>query len=281
MEQRLVRENRAENWTPTAATRKAQLWESLDPVFYAAVKVKFPRLQDLSHVSLAELSDLFSSIYVSWQQYSGGTAGTAAAAGVPGGDVSDTHDIFARLLVRLDKIEAFIKTQRLGGTVFQAAAEDGAAAFAAAVELHGAPAVVRAGAAAGGVDISAYGFSTDDPGASGDDGIDVHEELRDLRQQIGAALSMGQVSVPHAHSPSFAGGSVVGIAAAGVAHPVPPTDRRSRAHMFTSNTDTGSGERGNILVVRVVGVAVAVAAIGLIDGGQHVNVRLGVGRAPP
>ncbi|KAK3272477.1 hypothetical protein CYMTET_19227 [Cymbomonas tetramitiformis] len=47
-------------------------------------------------------------------QYSGGAAGTAAAVGVPGGDVSATHDIFARLLARLDKIEAYIKTQRLG-----------------------------------------------------------------------------------------------------------------------------------------------------------------------
>ncbi|KAK3277565.1 hypothetical protein CYMTET_14438 [Cymbomonas tetramitiformis] len=115
----------------------------------------------------------------------------------------------------MDKIEAFIKTQRLGGgkrqpadstatycqpveectpeevhtlalcQVFHTAAEDGASAYAAAAELHGTPAVVRAGAAAGGVDISAYGFSTEVSGASSDDDIDVHEELRDLRQQIG------------------------------------------------------------------------------------------------
>ncbi|KAK3247535.1 hypothetical protein CYMTET_42970 [Cymbomonas tetramitiformis] len=94
--------------------------------------------------------------------------------------------------------------------VFQAAAEDGASAFAAAVELHGAPAVVRAGAAAGGVYISAYGFSTEVSGASGDDDIGVHdEELRDLRQQIGTAISMGQPSfMAHVHTPTeeFPGG---------------------------------------------------------------------------
>ncbi|KAK3249477.1 hypothetical protein CYMTET_41091 [Cymbomonas tetramitiformis] len=48
---------------------KAQLWEVIDPVFYAAVnKVKYPRLQDSSVVSVAEISDLVASIYVSWGQ---------------------------------------------------------------------------------------------------------------------------------------------------------------------------------------------------------------------
>ncbi|KAK3285100.1 hypothetical protein CYMTET_7281 [Cymbomonas tetramitiformis] len=120
--------------------------------------------------------------------------------------------------------------------VFHAAAEDGAAAFAAAVGLHGAPAVVRAGAAAGGVDISAYGFSTEVSSAYGDDDIDVQEELRDLRQQIGTAISMGQVSVPHAHSPSFAGVSAAvpstggafsgagGVVSSLMAHIFPPTE---------------------------------------------------------
>ncbi|KAK3249276.1 hypothetical protein CYMTET_41288 [Cymbomonas tetramitiformis] len=35
--------------------------------------------------------------------------------------------------------------------------------------------------------------------------MDVQEELRDLRHQIGEAISMGQVSVPPEKSPSFAG----------------------------------------------------------------------------
>ncbi|KAK3238095.1 hypothetical protein CYMTET_51866, partial [Cymbomonas tetramitiformis] len=114
MEQRLVRENRAADWTPTVATRKAQLWESLDPVFYTAVKVKYHRLQDLHAVGIAELSDLVASIYVSWEQYAGGTPGTAAAVGVLGDDKTDLRDgILEKLLSRLDNIEAFIKTQRM------------------------------------------------------------------------------------------------------------------------------------------------------------------------
>ncbi|KAK3235053.1 hypothetical protein CYMTET_54725 [Cymbomonas tetramitiformis] len=215
------------------------------------IEVKYPRLQDLAHVSLAELSDLASYIYVSWEQYAGGTPGTVAAVGVPGDEKSDRDDILGWLLAKLEKIENFIKTQKLGGApavilpkrsrkgldgfrvgvgpdprvgfnpgakkaipkcpwcstaedghkyhswadcplggkkhpadttaaycqpvnectakelhklalcqVFQAAADGGAAVFAAAVEQYGAPAVVRAGATSGGVDISAYGFTT-------------------------------------------------------------------------------------------------------------------------
>ncbi|KAK3252876.1 hypothetical protein CYMTET_37837 [Cymbomonas tetramitiformis] len=161
--------------TPTAATRKAQLWaESLDPVFYAAVK------------------------------YAGSTPGTAAAVGVPGDEKPDRDDILGRLLAKLEKIEAFIKTQRLGG-VSGCSGRWRAAAFAAAVEQHGAPAMVSAGAASGGVDISAYGFVTVASEVSGDNEMDVQEELRDLRYQIGEAISMGQVSVPPGQKLSFAG----------------------------------------------------------------------------
>ncbi|KAK3287661.1 hypothetical protein CYMTET_4843 [Cymbomonas tetramitiformis] len=76
-----------------AATRKAQLWENLDPqlwenldpAFYAAVK------------------------------YAGGNPGTAATVGVPGDEKPDRDDILGRLLAKLEKIGSFIKTQRLGG----------------------------------------------------------------------------------------------------------------------------------------------------------------------
>ncbi|KAK3279223.1 hypothetical protein CYMTET_12882 [Cymbomonas tetramitiformis] len=40
-EQRLVRDNKAADWTPTEATRKLSLYTRLDPVFYAAVKPLF------------------------------------------------------------------------------------------------------------------------------------------------------------------------------------------------------------------------------------------------
>ncbi|KAK3285152.1 hypothetical protein CYMTET_7228 [Cymbomonas tetramitiformis] len=89
--------------------------------------------------------------------------------------------------------------------VYQAAADSGEDAFAAAVEQHGAPAVVRAGAASGGVDISAYGFAVVESDESEDDEIDVQEELRQLRSQIGKAVTFGQAYVPSASSLSFAG----------------------------------------------------------------------------
>ncbi|KAK3254418.1 hypothetical protein CYMTET_36365 [Cymbomonas tetramitiformis] len=68
----------AADWTPTAATRKHQLWESLDPDFYAAIR--------------------------------GGTAGTAASAAVSPGD-----DIISRLFAKIERLENFIKSQRQGG----------------------------------------------------------------------------------------------------------------------------------------------------------------------
>ncbi|KAK3260017.1 hypothetical protein CYMTET_31010 [Cymbomonas tetramitiformis] len=82
MEQRLVCENRAVDWTPTAATRKAQLWEILDPVLYAAVKYPWNR---------------------------------SAVVGVPGDEKTDRDDILDKLLARLDNIKAFMKSQRMGG----------------------------------------------------------------------------------------------------------------------------------------------------------------------
>ncbi|KAK3240515.1 hypothetical protein CYMTET_49647 [Cymbomonas tetramitiformis] len=89
--------------------------------------------------------------------------------------------------------------------VFQSASDGGASAFAAAVELHGAPAVVGTGAASGGVDISVYGFTTGASEASGDDDVDVHEELRDPR-----------------HGGAFSGAG--GAASSVVAHWSPPTE---------------------------------------------------------
>ncbi|KAK3241232.1 hypothetical protein CYMTET_48983 [Cymbomonas tetramitiformis] len=41
-EQRLVRDNRAPDWQPTDETRKLSLYNRLDPIFYAAVKVRYP-----------------------------------------------------------------------------------------------------------------------------------------------------------------------------------------------------------------------------------------------
>ncbi|KAK3247214.1 hypothetical protein CYMTET_43272 [Cymbomonas tetramitiformis] len=240
MEQRLVRENRATDWTPHGCyAQGAAVGEPSFPVFYAAVKVKYPRLQDLHAASIAEPSDLVASIYVSWEQCAGGTPGTAAAVGVPGDEKTDRDDILGKLRTRLDKIQAFIKTQPMGGApavlpkknrkgldgfrvfvgndsrvgfdpgakttlpnrlarhggllprpveectaevlhtlalcqvVYETAADNGMDAFVAAVEQHGAPAVVRAGATAGGVDVCAYGFAVEESDDSEDEGMGV------------------------------------------------------------------------------------------------------------
>ncbi|KAK3239550.1 hypothetical protein CYMTET_50528 [Cymbomonas tetramitiformis] len=92
-------------------------------------------------------------------KYPGGTPGIAAAVGVPGDEKTDRDDILEKLLARLDKIEAFVKTQRM---VYQTAADNGMEAFTAAVEQHSTPAAVRAGATVGGVDVSAYGFAVEE-----------------------------------------------------------------------------------------------------------------------
>ncbi|KAK3258035.1 hypothetical protein CYMTET_32901 [Cymbomonas tetramitiformis] len=43
---RLVRDNRAEDWTPTEVSRKYKMFERLDPDFYAAVRVRYPLPND-------------------------------------------------------------------------------------------------------------------------------------------------------------------------------------------------------------------------------------------
>ncbi|KAK3285849.1 hypothetical protein CYMTET_6560 [Cymbomonas tetramitiformis] len=58
----------------------------------------------------------------------------------------------------------------------------------------GAPAVVRSGRAAGGVDVSACRFAVEESREdSGDEEMDVQEELWQLRSQIGKAVTFGTV----------------------------------------------------------------------------------------
>ncbi|KAK3273143.1 hypothetical protein CYMTET_18600 [Cymbomonas tetramitiformis] len=191
----------------------------------------YPRLQDLSAVSNSELSDLVASLYVSWEQSTCGAPGTAVAVGAPGDEVQDRDDILWLLIQKLDKIEAFIKTQRMGGAqaVLPKRARKGLDGFRVGAVGHdpkvgfdcdakraclsargvprslpptmgrqhlrlrwssdGAPpAVVTAGAAAGGVDVFAYGFSVGESEESDDEEMDVHEKLRQLRRHIGAVV---------------------------------------------------------------------------------------------
>ncbi|KAK3274180.1 hypothetical protein CYMTET_17625 [Cymbomonas tetramitiformis] len=59
---------RRSDWTSTEATRKLSLYNRLDPVFYAAVKVRYPMVADLAAVSLGALRSLVVEIYQAWAQ---------------------------------------------------------------------------------------------------------------------------------------------------------------------------------------------------------------------
>ncbi|KAK3262724.1 hypothetical protein CYMTET_28431 [Cymbomonas tetramitiformis] len=73
-EQRLVRDNRAPDWRPTDETRKLSLYNRLDPIFYAAVKVRYPLAGDLSGVTLRSLQALVVAIFQAWAQSDDGAA---------------------------------------------------------------------------------------------------------------------------------------------------------------------------------------------------------------
>ncbi|KAK3236193.1 hypothetical protein CYMTET_53648 [Cymbomonas tetramitiformis] len=123
-----------------------------------------------------------------------------------GDDKADRDGILEKLLSRLDNIEAFIKTQRMGGVPDSCRQRQGCfrGGGGRAVVQYGAPAVVRVGAAPGGVDIFAYGFAVVESDESEDDEIDVQEELRQLRaiQQVvprhgGAAATGSDMRAGH------------------------------------------------------------------------------------
>ncbi|KAK3252470.1 hypothetical protein CYMTET_38233 [Cymbomonas tetramitiformis] len=73
-EQRLVRDNRAPDWQPTDETRKLSLYNRLDPIFYAAVKVRYPLAGDLGGVTLRSLQALVVAIFQAWAQSDDGVA---------------------------------------------------------------------------------------------------------------------------------------------------------------------------------------------------------------
>ncbi|KAK3272830.1 hypothetical protein CYMTET_18897 [Cymbomonas tetramitiformis] len=159
MEQRLVRENRVADWTPTELTRKEQLYASLDPEFYAAFRVRYPRFSDLGGVPLRELKHLVTSIFVSWQQQQradlGGAAGAALSAAVPTGDDMTVVEMLETILGAMNKQGRDLcqgngrrRGSRAGDCeedayalavchVFQQASDSGASVFAAAVREYG------------------------------------------------------------------------------------------------------------------------------------------------
>ncbi|KAK3240764.1 hypothetical protein CYMTET_49415 [Cymbomonas tetramitiformis] len=111
MEQRLVRENGVADWTPTDLTRKEQLYASLDPEFYATIRVRYPRFSDLGGVPLRELKDLATSIFVSWQQQRadlGGAGGAASSAAVRTGDDKTVVEMLKTILGAVQVLTAHV-----------------------------------------------------------------------------------------------------------------------------------------------------------------------------
>ncbi|KAK3282777.1 hypothetical protein CYMTET_9504 [Cymbomonas tetramitiformis] len=107
-EQRLVRVNKATDWTPTEETRKLSPYNRLDPVFYTAVKVRYPLAADLAHVSLASLRSLVVEIYQAWAQTETGEA-VSGKSGISA-QLSSTE--YGALLDKINELQALLRQQR-------------------------------------------------------------------------------------------------------------------------------------------------------------------------
>ncbi|KAK3249264.1 hypothetical protein CYMTET_41302 [Cymbomonas tetramitiformis] len=106
-EQRLVRDNKATDWTPTEETRKLSLYNRLDPVFYTAVKVRYPLAADLAHVSLASLRSLVVEIYQAWAQTGAGKA--VSGKGGISAQLSSTE--YGALLNKINELQDLLRQQ--------------------------------------------------------------------------------------------------------------------------------------------------------------------------
>ncbi|KAK3240439.1 hypothetical protein CYMTET_49717 [Cymbomonas tetramitiformis] len=109
-EQRLVRDNKAADWTPTEATRKLSLYTRLDPVFYAAVKVRYPMVADLATVSLSDLRSLVVEIYQAWAATEVGKAAltSPSSGGASALLSSDEHQV---LLGKIQELTELVQRQ--------------------------------------------------------------------------------------------------------------------------------------------------------------------------
>ncbi|KAK3269463.1 hypothetical protein CYMTET_22096 [Cymbomonas tetramitiformis] len=107
-EQRLVRDNKATDWTPTEETRKLSLYNRLDPVFYTAVKVRYPLAADLAHVSLASLRSLVVEIYQAWAQ----TGAGEAVSGKSGISAQLSSTEYGALLNKINELQDLLRQQR-------------------------------------------------------------------------------------------------------------------------------------------------------------------------
>ncbi|KAK3269408.1 hypothetical protein CYMTET_22149 [Cymbomonas tetramitiformis] len=115
-EQRLVRDNRAPDWRPTDETRKLSLYNRLDPIFYAAVKVRYPLAGDLGGVTLRSLQALVVAIFQAWAQSDDGVAvrekQTLGAGGKPSALITSSE--YAVLLDEIAALKALVQGNRAG-----------------------------------------------------------------------------------------------------------------------------------------------------------------------
>ncbi|KAK3253903.1 hypothetical protein CYMTET_36866 [Cymbomonas tetramitiformis] len=116
-EQRLVRDNRAPDWRPTDETRKLSLYNRLDPVFYAAVKVRYPLAGDLGGVTLRSLQALVVAIFQAWAQSDeGASAREKQVLGMDGKPSAlVTSSEYAVLLEEIAALKALVRGGRAGG----------------------------------------------------------------------------------------------------------------------------------------------------------------------
>ncbi|KAK3234341.1 hypothetical protein CYMTET_55405 [Cymbomonas tetramitiformis] len=116
-EQRLVRDNRAPDWRPTDETRKLSLYNRLDPIFYAAVKVRYPLAGDLSGVTLRSLQALVVAIFQAWAQSDDGAAArekqVLGTDGKPSALVTSSE--YTVLLEEIAALKALVRGGRAGG----------------------------------------------------------------------------------------------------------------------------------------------------------------------
>ncbi|KAK3233514.1 hypothetical protein CYMTET_56200 [Cymbomonas tetramitiformis] len=246
-EQRLVRDNKASDWTPTeATTRKLSIYSRLDPAFYAAIKVRYPMAADLAHVSLVSLRSMAVEICQAWAQTDAGKAASGAgsisahlssgeydalfekiigsSSGSSGGSSSRGGTVWGSTRRRPWDSTATISGRSrsaVGARKRVKAADDGAEAFARAAKAYGPPAVLSAGAV-GGIDVSAYGFAVEQlPPPDEPAGDDILRRLDDLAAEVHSAANH-KVHFTHASFPPTDGiepqtsALVCGPAAAGI-----------------------------------------------------------------
>ncbi|KAK3273427.1 hypothetical protein CYMTET_18334 [Cymbomonas tetramitiformis] len=214
-EQRLVRDNKASDWTPTEATRKLSLYTRLDPAFYAAVKRVQQRQQQQQRAQHPkgfrmgqhkappvgfDRDDQRAKPFCGRCKKAGKGESYHFYRDCPLGGRQHPPTSAAAFCIPIDEEDAEGVHALAMCALFQQAADDGAESFARAAAAYGPPAVLCAGAV-GGIDVSAYGFAVEQQSASDEPvGDDILRRLDDLAAEFHSAANH-QVHFTHASFP--------------------------------------------------------------------------------